>query len=294
MRLFLSTTLAAAALGLAALRAPAQPTAADGPLLRAAALRPTAAVKLFVSSGTVRLVGWDRDSLVVRGTVGRGSHLIFGAADSSGAKLVVEEQAGTPAGRSTLVIYLPRRSQVAAKGVDLQLSATDLSGWYYTVSGRMHFSGSVSSIDAEAIGGSIDLDVSTPWARVKTGEGRLLIRGAPQDVDASTIGGTLDIAASSILRGRFASVTGDIRYAAVPAPGSLFEFSDHAGTVDLLLPRDASARLELSSVTGDVANGFTETRPIATGPHSLRLRLGRGDAQVTVRTFRGTIRLRPR
>jgi hypothetical protein len=88
-------------------------------------------------------------------------------------------------------------------------------------------------------------------------------------------------------------VTGDIRYAATPAPTSLGDFSSHGGTIDFLLPRDVSGKFDLSSVTGDIANGFTQVRPVALGPRHLRISLGRGDAQFTVRTFKGTIRLRP-
>lgn len=279
---------------LAAARAIPGQTADDGPVLRGRPLAATAPVKLFIPSGTVRLTAWDRDSLVVRGRLAKNATLYVGGSDSGGLKLAVEARGNEPAGPSSLVIYMPRRSQVSIKGADLNLTATDVTGWFYTVSGPIVVRGTVSSVDAESMTGSIDLDVVAPWARVKTGQGNLLIRGAPQDVDASTIGGTLDIASSDVLRGRFSSVTGDIRYAATPAPRSLFEFSNHSGAVDLLLPRDASARLELSSVQGEIANGFTQVRPASVTPHALRLRLGNGDAQMTIRTFRGTVRLRPR
>jgi hypothetical protein len=286
--LALSLTLSAAASPLRA-----QSAAADGPILRARRLYATAPAKMYVPSGTVRLVGWDRDSLVVRGRIAASDQLVLSGSDS-GVKLTVEPRTGDTAKPSNLVIYLPRRSQVSVKAVDANVSAADLSGWYYTVSGRIELHGSVSSADVESMTGNIDLNVAAPWVRAKTGPGSLLVRGAPQDVDASTIGGTLDVASSAILRGRFASVTGDIRYTAIPAPRSLFEFSDQSGVVDLLLPRDASARLELSSVTGEIANGFTQVQPAAAGPHSLRIRLGSGDAQLTVRTFRGMVRVRPR
>jgi hypothetical protein len=77
-----------------------------------------------------------------------------------------------------------------------------------------------------------------------------------------------------------------------PAPGAIFEFSNHSGAVDLLLPRNASGVFALSSIVGPIENGFTAARPIASATHSMRLSLGRGGSQVTVRTFKGTIRLR--
>ena len=120
----------------------------------------------------------------------------------------------------------PRRLLPATRFSDVRTAATDitasdLSGRYHAVSGSIRITGSVSSLDVETMSGNLDVQASTPWLRARTGQGRLLIRGAPQDVDASTVGGTLDIATSTILRGRFASVTGDIRYAATPAPGAL-------------------------------------------------------------------------
>ena len=120
------------------------------------------------------------------------------------------------------------------------------------------------------------------------------MRGAPEDVDASTIGGVLDIAAATSLHGRFTSVSGDIHYAATMRDRSLFEFSTHSGAIDFLLPSDVSARFELSSVQGVIDNGFEQLRPAAAGVHTMRVNLGAGGADVTVRTFRGTVRLRTR
>jgi len=78
--------------------------------------------------------------------------------------------------------------------------ATDVSGTFYSVSGTIHLRGSATSIDAESMNGSVDVDVAAPWVHARTGQGHLLIRGTPQDVDGSTIGGTLDVASPSILR----------------------------------------------------------------------------------------------
>jgi hypothetical protein len=95
-----------------------------------------------------------------------------------------------------------------------------------------------------------------------------------------------------------------VRYAANPAPGSIFDFSNHAGTVDLLLPRSASSRLDLSTVAGfiqgggplrrDDPNSLSQFRPASPGGQTLAVRLGAGEAHMTVRTFKGAIRLLPK
>jgi hypothetical protein len=278
-------------LALVAPCAVAQSPSRDGPLLAGVALEPTASYYFFYPAGSLRLVGWDRDSMAIHGH-GKRSDFHLGRSPKGG-KFFIEPAQGETSTPIDLVVYYPRRGTVSVKAASATIVASDVSGSYSTVSGTVRLTGSVSSLEAETMDGNIDLDVNTPWLRAHTSSGHLLIRGAPQDVDASTISGTLDIASSAILRGRFASVTGDIRYAATPARGALADFSGHAGTIDFLLPRNVSGRFDLSSVTGEIANGFTEARPVASGPRRLRLSLGRGDAQFTVRTFKGTIRVRP-
>jgi hypothetical protein len=157
----------------------------------------------------------------------------------------------------------------------------------------MHLSGNASSIEAETMTGSLDLDVTTPWLRGRTGDGHLLLRGAPEDVDVSTVGGTLNVATMAVRRGQFGSVSGDIHYVGSPATGAIMEFSSHSGNVELMLPRSVSGVFSLTSINGAIDNGLSTVRPTATQPHSVRINMGRGGSQVTVRTFKGSIRLRP-
>lgn len=266
---------------------------ADGPILGARAVEATASFNIWNPAGTLRIVGWDRDSIVVRGHTAPGQDFAF-SGGSRGMKIgILDQKVQKPMPPSDYVIYLPKRSTVSPKTVTADISGTDVSGIFYSVSGTIRLRGSATSVEAESMNGNVDIDVAAPWVHARTGQGHLLIRGTPQDVDASTIGGTLDVASPAILRGRFASVSGDIHYVGSPAWGGIFEFSNHSGAVDFLLPRSVSGRFELSSVVGLIENGFDQVRPAAAGPHSLQLKLGGGDAQITVRTFKGVIRLRP-
>ena len=269
--------------------------ASHEPILRARSLEPTASVKIFDPAGSVRVVAWDHDSIVVRGRVPPAERFFFGGS-ARGVKLGVEDRVdGKDSAPTDLVIYLPRHSQLSVKTASASITATDVSGWFYSVSGTIHLSGVATSIEAETMGGDLVLDVNTPWVRARTGDGRLLVRGTPQDADASTIAGTLDISTSTIQRGRFASVTGNIHYRGAPAVGGIFEFSNHSGAVDLLLSREAGGVLDLSTVIGEIENGYTQLRPVvgATGRgRSLHLELERDGGHITVRTFKGTIRLR--
>jgi len=291
MRVELAAAAVAATLALTTTGTARAQNAADGPLLGARRVLKTAAFKVWVPAGKLRLVAWDRDSIVVRGRVARDENFYMGG-DSAGMKFGLEHPGGPePKGNSSLVAYVPRDARVSVKTVSANTDASGVSGWYYSVTGNMHLSGNAASIEAETMSGSLDLDVTVPWIRARTGDGHLLLRGAPQDVDASTVGGTLDVIATSILRGQLASVSGDIHYAASPAASAILEFSSHSGNVELMLPATVSGVFSLSSITGSIQNGLARVRPTGSAPRSVRLSFGRGGAQVTVRTFKGEIRL---
>jgi DUF4097 and DUF4098 domain-containing protein YvlB len=264
------------------------------PVLRARSLEATAAVKIFNPAGSIRLVGWDRDSIVVRGRVARGERFFFGGS-ASGVKLGLEDAASGNSPRSELVIYLPRASRISAKSASADITGTDVSGWFYSVTGSIRLAGSATSIEAETMDGNIVLDVAVPWVRARTGNGTLTLRRAATDADLATIAGTLNVATASVRRGRFSSVTGDIRMIGTPPADALLELSNHEGAVDLLLPRDAGGVFDLSTVGGTIENTFAGARPAARSAlqdRALRVQLGGGGAHVTVRTFRGAIRLR--
>lgn len=262
------------------------------PVLRARHLAPTADVKVFHVAGSIRLIGWDRDSIVVRGRVARGDGFYLAGSDSA-VKFGVESRSGTrDPSPSDLVVYLPRQARMALKTVTANVTASDLSGWFYSVSGNLHFSGSATSVDAQTMRGDLDLDVTSPWVRARTGSGHLLLRGAPQDVDVATVSGRLDFAAAGVLRAQVVSVSGDIHYVGTPARGSIADFSNHSGAVEFSLPPSASGVFTLSSVSGPIENGFRQVRPAGSPTQGLRVTLGRGDSQVMVRTFKGAIRLK--
>jgi len=264
----------------------------DLPVLSARRVSPTLAITLWNPAGHVRLVAWDLDSLVIRGRVDASQKFMFGAGET-GVKSAIEGRVvGAEPKPSDLAVWVPRRAKVTVRTESADIEGVDVTGIFYTVSGSIRVSGTATSIEAESMKGNLDLNANVPWLRAKTGEGHLLLRGRPQDVDASTITGTLDIATATVLRGQFTSVSGDIHYAGAPPSGAILEFSNHTGGVDLLLPSTASGVFALSSVSGPIENTLPGVRPAA-APRAMRVTLGRGDASVTVRTFRGAIRLRP-
>lgn len=283
---------------IALIAANAAPAGAQERLLARQPLDAGRGAKIFDPAGLVRIVGWDKDTIEVRGKTASGERF-FIAGDHLGVKLGIQERADDRAAKPcTLTVYLPRTSAVAVKSVSASITGADVGGWFYTVSGRIQLGGSGMNVRAFAMGGDIDIAMTVATVHAETGEGRITLRGAPQDVDLSSVSGALDVAAATIAAGRFASITGMITFSGAPASGGVLDFTDHGGDVTLLLPDAAAGTFSLSTIQGTIENGMSLVKPAAEragAGSSLRLVLGdRNDGgRVTVRTFKGAIRLRP-
>ena len=290
------TSLVAATLALALVVAPA-PASAQAPVIRAQGVNPDVGVNVWIPAGSIRIVGWDRDSLVVEGTVGKGDRLFFGGG-RAGVKLGMDEPTPGVAPKPVrLVLRVPRGAKVNVRTASASMEISDVSGWFNTVSGDIRVSGTVADIQAEAIDGSIYLTATTPRARARTGSGTVSIGGRVDDLVASTVSGPLTVTATGLQRARLESVTGAISIAAGIDRASSVDVDNHSGSVELRVPATVAADFDLTSVAGAITNLFDSHVPSAG-------RQGRGQqlsfatdpkgAQVIVRTFKGPITLRAR
>lgn len=261
---------------------------------RRLAVGANASVKVFVPSGSVSVVAWDRDSVVVTGTVADGETFFFGG-NRRGAKFGVEGSSSGESGPSHLVIHVPATSLVSIKCASADINANNASGWFYTVDGNIRLSGHSREVEAEAMSGDITMMVSTPWVRARTGSGTLTLGGHVIDADASSITGPVLISAAGLTRGKFGSVTGNVVFAAALGDGGIFDFDNHSGVVELRLPSATAGSFQLTTVEGTIDDNITSLKPASLSAdrgQTLAFRLGSGGAHVTVRTFKGTIRLR--
>ncbi len=259
---------------------------------RGMAVDADARLKIWVPAGSVRLTGWDHDSLHVRGVVDGGTLFLGG---SRGAWKITIEGSGTDMAQAEIDIHLPRGAQVAVKTVTGMIIATDVTGWFNSVSGDVIVQGRARRLEAETLDGDVSVQGQIPWLSARTGSGTIKIEGRFQDVRASSVSGAISVLNKLVDRGRFESITGDIRYRGHFAPHGDLNFDSHGGTITLVLPSGVAGRFLLTTITGTIDNEFSDDRPVdrAEGVgQDLELHRGSDGPRVTVRSFKGTIRLR--
>jgi len=260
-------------------------------------------VRIVNPFGRIRVLGWDADSVVVSARLGARAGRFFAAGDGHVRKLGVDGGNGEPA---ELEVHVPRGATVWVKSASASIEVEGVDGTLDLSSqeGGIRVVGTPQDVTAETMDGAVEVAGGTARARVKTVSGDILLRGASQDLGASTLSGRIVVRAAGwqrggtgVQRGRFESVTGDVRFEGELGRGGVVEVESQSGTIDVRVPASAVADFDMLTIGGTITNhlGDAHPKPRAAGTgQELRFSTGAGGAQVTARSFKGSILLEPK
>ena len=227
---------------------------------RRAAVARDVAVRIWLPAGSLRLIGWDRDSVVVTGTVAAGE-TFFHDGDSRAMKFGVEE---LPTGRqsqpSHLTAYIPRAGRVSVRTSSATIDASDLAGAYNSIGGHIRLTGRAGDVQADAVDGGVTVNMTAAIVRARSGGGPVTVDGSIEDLAAATVSGDLTVTSRDLLKGRLESMTGTIIFLGdFMARGGTVEIDNHAGIVDLRLQAGLPVNLDVTTVVGTITNVVTKT-----------------------------------
>jgi hypothetical protein len=286
-----------AGMGLLLLLALSTPPGGDQKIERRMAISPDASIRIHNLYGVTRIIGWDRDSLVVTGTVPSEAGTFYMGGAGRAAKLGIEPSPGAAgAPLPSLEIRVPRGARLWVKSLSAGVTATGLSGELEcsSVSGQIRVEGSLHLLVAESMEGNLNVAGPMEVVRLKGGTGSITLRGPRGDVQASTVGGALVATDAALTRAHLETVSGTITYEGTVAPTGTLEAVTHSGDVILRLPPSLGAEFDLESFDGSIAYGLSSKGEGAPKPFKgkpLTLTAGDGQARVMVRTFKGEIRI---
>lgn len=275
----------------------AAPLSAQTRIEHRAAAAADGAVRIQNMVGSVRVIGWERDSIVVTGTLAPGTPrdaFLFHVA-SGGAKVGLWETGQQPE-PTHLELHVPAGSTVWVKtaGADIHVDGVTGGVDANAVSGAIEVTGSPREVLAESLAGPVTVASESRSVRAKSATGAVTLRGRIVDATATTVSGAITIDGTGLERGRFESVDGDIAFAGDVGARSTLDFVNHAGAVHFVLPRDAAAEFVVNTYQGRLDDRFG-VRAQATGSalkgREFRFRTSAASlgGQVTVRTFKGDV-----
>ena len=262
------------------------------------AVTPNASVRVSGTFAELRIRGWNKDSVVITGSVPNDAHfgggfLAPGGTASPGAKFFVESPTGVPAG--TLELRVPAGARVWAKAGSATIDAEGVTGGLdlNVIGGSVHVAGSPRELTVEAMDGAITVEGAPPWARLKTASGDITFGAGSEDAAVTTVSGDLRVA-GQYERLRISSVTGPVTFTGDVVRGGSLDVDTHSGTIDLRFSPKLSADVDIATISGRIENAFNKRAPIAGREgrgQELGFMAGNGGARVYVRSFKGNVKL---
>lgn len=251
------------------------------------------AVRIYNLVGSVRVIGWKRDSVAVRGAIGKGSTFHMGGG-LAGVKMFVEGADEFNPAAADVEVSVPVGSKVWVKTATAGILVSGVTGSLdlYVVSGDIRVTGNPSDVNAEAIDGSITIVGSPPWVRARSASGDVTLDGSSADVTLSTVSGKIGADGTRYEKAKFESVTGSIRFTGSFQRGGLVNFDTHSGLIEIGVPAGSPADFDVVSIAGKITNKLTSKRP---GPGrygrgaELVASSGDGGVRVTIRSFKGSV-----
>ena len=269
--------------------------AAQAKLNRGLPLNSDGGVRIYNNVGSVRVIGWKRDSVAVRGNLGKGNSIHMGGG-KGGIKMFIEGIDDRNPAPADIEVYVPVASKVWVKTATASVEVTGVTGSLdlYVVGGKISVTGNPADINAEAIDGSIVVNGSPGWLRAKSASGDVTLDGSSQDVTISTVSGKIDADGTGFERAKFETITGAIRFAGSFRRGAHVRFDTHSGSVEIGMPGGSPADFDIVSIAGPITNKLTSARAVK-GRYGRGAELtassGDGGSRIEVRSFKGPVTL---
>lgn len=281
-------------------------------------------VSIEINNGSLRVVGWGRGEVQVTGTVSREGDRV--ALDGSGrtTEVRVEGRRGQP-GSASLEVRVPAGSSVEVTAVgNAPITISGVTGAVEATSrnGVMTVQGRPRSVEATSQNGGIVMDAQTDRAvltsmsgpvrvsgtvrqraEVNAMNGAVEISGEVGEVEINALNGAVRVAnvtggrveitsvsgavnvSGTRLRGNVASVSGSVVVSG--SVGGALNVESHAGRVELRLPGNTGARVDITSWSGGVESDWRLQREGREWSGTL----GRGGPNVSITTFSGSVKL---
>jgi hypothetical protein len=254
------------------------------------------ALRIVNMVGSIVVHGWNKDTVMVRGTLGAGDQFFMGGG-YTGAKMFVESANDRDPKPARLEVWVPARARVWVKTASASIDVSDVTGGLdlYTVSGAIDVTGNPHELNAEAIDGDIHITGSPPWVRAKSASGTIVFQGASSDAAFSTVSGAVKVDGGVFERTKIETVTGNINFSGQLDRSGAFDFDTHSGTIDLAIPEKTPASFSVVTIAGGITNSLSKASPIpgrfGRGAE-LTTDVSGGGAKMSVRAFKGQVTIR--
>ena len=265
---------------------------------------PNGRVSISNLAGSVKVLGWDRNELSVKGTIPDECSLeITGSESRINVEVKWPERSrhhlrGDDQ-QSNITVSLPKGSEVSVNTVsaDIDLSGVlgDLS--LESVSGEMKARDSAGTIEFKSVSGDVTILAPSKDVQGEAVSGDVTIDGPSGEVQISSVSGDVEVTGGPFARMEASTVSGDVSFRGEISPEARIEVSSHSGDIECYVPKEVSADFSIETFSGDIDSdlgGQAERASRHAPGKKLDFTTGTGSARIELSSFSGDIEVRTR
>jgi DUF4097 and DUF4098 domain-containing protein YvlB len=273
------------------------------PVEQRAPADPRGEVEIVNVAGTVRVSGWNRAEVEVRGELDDREQLELKSEGTRTLIRVVLPRNRMGTGGSDLVVRIP-------EGSSLSVNTTSADQTIDRVQGRQRLQSVSGTIDAEvgaeefqakSISGDILVlgvgtaaATSTARRMITTVSGDLTLSKISGEIDVETVSGDMTIEATELTRARIRTTNGDMEVTTKLANNARLDAETINGDVTLKVLGTIDAEFDIHTFNGEIESCYGEetVHSRERGPgHDLNFTRGSGSARVRIKTLNGGVDL---
>jgi DUF4097 and DUF4098 domain-containing protein YvlB len=163
----------------------------------------------------------------------------------------------------------------------------------HTVSGDVEVSASTQRLEIHSVSGDVEFQGAVSRSSVETVSGEISMSGVSNEVSISTVSGDVSLIAQEVGRGRFESVSGELKLELSVSDGGRLTSDSMSGDTVLRLPASQKADFIAQTYSGDIQTDFGMAASVSKGPgNALQYKEGSNGASIRLESFSGDIHIR--
>lgn len=267
---------------------------------RRAAADPRGEVDISNVTGSVRVIGWDRSEVHVKGDLGSNVERLEFDADGRRTRIrvMLPGKSNRGGGSSDLTIHVPRGSSLKTNTVSADQKISDVRGAQRltSVSAEIETDAWDEDFEIKTVSGDITVNGhgGKGTARVTTVSGDVRLEGIGRHLDIQNVSGDIEVRAKELERVRIETTNGELRLRSALARDARIEAEAINGDLVFQLLGTIDAQFDIETFNGDIENCFgpkpRKIRQYAPGKE-LRFTEGKGSARVRIKTLNGGVEL---
>ena len=248
-------------------------------------------------AGSVEVTVWEQAGIEIKGTLGNDVETIDISATANGIQVRVRNKPDSNTIDGTdLHLRIPPGASIEVETVSADIDVNGMEGESVvlnTVSGDVEANASPQRLEIQSVSGDVEFGGAVSRSSIETVSGEISLGGVSGEITVSTVSGDVSLIAKEVERGRFESVSGDLKLDLAVSDGGRVASDSMSGDLILRLPATQEAEFAAQTFSGDIRSDFGEAASVSKGPGSmLEYQAGRNGASIRMESFSGDIHIR--